>query len=192
MKLKRKAKRKKRKMINFTVGPVQSSDEVLKIGAEQVPYFRTEEFSQLMLENERLVKEFAKAPENAKAVFITGSWTASMEAAVMNTLTKNDKALVVNGGSFGARFVELLKIHEIPFTEIKLEAGKALTKEQIHFFIKGCEWIRGGDYGSGDAQHYQNILQIHLIFLHLSNLLLLLNHIFCHSLFLLCLFLAKI
>lgn len=27
-----------------------------------------------------------------------------------------------------------------------------------HFFIKGCEWIRGGDYGSGDAQHYQNIL----------------------------------
>ena len=129
MKLKSKAKRKKRKMINFTVGPVQSSDEVLKIGAEQVPYFRTEEFSQLMLENERLVKEFAKAPENAKAVFITGSGTASMEAAVMNTLTKNDKALVVNGGSFGARFVELLKIHEIPFTEIKLEAGKALTKE---------------------------------------------------------------
>ncbi len=27
-----------------------------------------------------------------------------------------------------------------------------------HFFIKGCEWIRGGLYGSGDAQHYQNIL----------------------------------
>lgn len=27
-----------------------------------------------------------------------------------------------------------------------------------HFFIKGCEWVRGGDYGSGDAQHYQNIL----------------------------------
>ena len=27
-----------------------------------------------------------------------------------------------------------------------------------HFFIKGCEWVCGGDYGSGDAQHYQNIL----------------------------------
>lgn len=27
-----------------------------------------------------------------------------------------------------------------------------------HFFIKGCEWVRGGDQGSGDAQHYQNIL----------------------------------
>ena len=27
-----------------------------------------------------------------------------------------------------------------------------------HFFIKGCEWVSGGNYGSGDAQHYQNIV----------------------------------
>ncbi|MBE6541826.1 MAG: hypothetical protein E7672_05200 [Ruminococcaceae bacterium] len=27
-----------------------------------------------------------------------------------------------------------------------------------HLFIKGCEWVAGGDYGSGDAQHYQNIV----------------------------------
>ncbi len=27
-----------------------------------------------------------------------------------------------------------------------------------HFFIKGCEWVKGGVYGSGDAQHYQNIV----------------------------------
>lgn len=27
-----------------------------------------------------------------------------------------------------------------------------------HFFIKGCEWVKGGNYGSGDAQHYQNIV----------------------------------
>ncbi|MBQ8388919.1 MAG: hypothetical protein IJX46_08345 [Clostridia bacterium] len=27
-----------------------------------------------------------------------------------------------------------------------------------HFFIKGCEWINGTVVGSGDAQHYQNIV----------------------------------
>ena len=27
-----------------------------------------------------------------------------------------------------------------------------------HFFIKGCEWICGDNYGSGDAQHYQNLV----------------------------------
>ncbi|MBQ8717873.1 MAG: pyruvate formate lyase family protein, partial [Clostridia bacterium] len=27
-----------------------------------------------------------------------------------------------------------------------------------HFFIKGCEWVNGQYIGSGDAQHYQNIV----------------------------------
>ena len=53
-------------MINFTVGPVQSNDSVLAIGAEQVPYFRTSEFSEMMLENEKLVKKFAKASDDSK------------------------------------------------------------------------------------------------------------------------------
>ena len=98
-------------MLNFTVGPVMSSERVLAIGAEQVPYFRTPEFSSIMLENEKLVKRFAKADENSRVCFITGSGTASMEAAVMNLFTKEDKVLVIDGGSFGHRFVELCEIH---------------------------------------------------------------------------------
>lgn len=118
-------------MINFTVGPVQSSEAVRAIGAEQVPYFRTAEFSELMFENEALVKKFAKASDDSRVVFITGSGSAGMETAIMNTLTPKDKAIVVNGGSFGERFVELLTLHEIPFTEIKLEPGKALKPEHL-------------------------------------------------------------
>ena len=118
-------------MINFTVGPVQSCNEVRAIGSENVPYFRTPEFSAVMKENEALMKKFAKAPASARVVFITGSGTASMEASVMNTLTKDDKAIVINGGSFGERFVEICELHEIPFAEIKLNAGKALTEEML-------------------------------------------------------------
>ncbi|MBP3713940.1 MAG: alanine--glyoxylate aminotransferase family protein [Phocaeicola sp.] len=118
-------------MINFTVGPVMSSDAVRAIGAEQVPYFRTEEFSKLMLENERLVKKFAHTTDDSRVVFMTCSGSGGMETAIMNTLTKEDKALVINGGSFGKRFVELLTLHEIPFTEIKLEYGKALKPEHL-------------------------------------------------------------
>ena len=118
-------------MLNFTVGPVMSSDVVRSIGAEQVPYFRTPEFSEIMLENERLMKKFAKAGDDARVVFITGSGTASMEAVVMNVFDKNDKVLVVNGGSFGHRFVELCELYEIPHEEIHLEHGQALKKEQL-------------------------------------------------------------
>ena len=39
-------------MLNFTVGPVMSSKAVLEIGGEQTPYFRNDEFSKVMLENE--------------------------------------------------------------------------------------------------------------------------------------------
>lgn len=118
-------------MINFTVGPVQSSDNIRAIGAEQVPYFRTSEFSEIMLENERLVKKFAHSTDDSRVVFLTCSGSGGMEAAIMNTLTKADKALVINGGSFGQRFVELLILHEIPFTEIKLEHGKTLKQEHL-------------------------------------------------------------
>lgn len=118
-------------MINFTVGPVQSSEAVRSIGAEQVPYFRTAEFSELMLENERLIKKFAHTTEDSRVVFMTCSGSGGMETAIMNCLNKNDKALVINGGSFGERFVELLSLHEIPFTEIKLEHGKALKPEHL-------------------------------------------------------------
>ena len=110
-------------MLNFTVGPVMASDEVRAIGAEQVPYFRTAEFSAIMKENEQLMKQFAKASDDARTVFITGSGTASMEAVVMNVFTPADKVLVVNGGSFGHRFVQLCEIHEIHIQKSSLRWG---------------------------------------------------------------------
>ena len=123
-------------MLNFTVGPVQSSEATRKIGYEQVPYFRTPEFSEVMLENERLMKKFAKATEDSRVVFMTGSGTASMEAAVMNVFNENDNVLIVNGGSFGQRFVDLCELHDIKFTQIKLNFGEKLTKEKLYEYDK--------------------------------------------------------
>lgn len=119
-------------MINFTVGPVQSDAETLAIGNKQVPYFRTSEFSSLMIENERIIKSLFDCEESGRVVFMTGSGTASMEASVMNLFTEKDKVLVVNGGSFGHRFVEICEIHGIPFEEIKLEYGEELTTEKLN------------------------------------------------------------
>lgn len=122
-------------MINFTVGPVQMDDETRNLGNEQIPYFRTPEFSSIMKENERLLCSFFDAPDNSRVIFMTGSGTASMEGGVINFFTKEDKVLVVNGGSFGQRLIELCEIHEIPFTEIKLDYGKPLTEKHLSQFI---------------------------------------------------------
>lgn len=48
------------------------------------------------------------------------------------------------------------------FFEKDLASGVLTVDEArellAHFLIKGCEWVCGGDYGSGDAQHYQNLV----------------------------------
>lgn len=142
-------------MLNFTVGPVMSSPEILAIGGEQVPYFRTQEFSDIMLENERLMKEFVNAPENAKAVFITGSGTASMEAVVMNVFTPNDKLIVIDGGSFGHRFTQLCDIHGIPNTAIKPALGHTVTREMLEPFKgKGYTGLLVNIHETSTGVHY--------------------------------------
>lgn len=118
-------------MLNFAVGPVMMDDVVLNVGSQQIPYFRTSEFSKVMLENEKIMKALVNGADNARCVFITGSGTASMEATVASVLSEDDKVLVVNGGSFGQRFVDLCKIYQIPFEEIIIERGEYLTKEKL-------------------------------------------------------------
>ena len=119
-------------MLNFTVGPVMCSEAVCAVGGEQVPYFRTPEFSALMFENESLMLKFAKAPTGSKVAFMTNSSTGSMEAVVMNCFASSDKVLVIDGGSFGHRFVELCEIHEIPHVALKLNHGQKLTRERLN------------------------------------------------------------
>lgn len=139
-------------MLNFTVGPVMSSEKVRKIGGEQTPYFRNDEFSQVILENERLMKEFVFASENSKTIFITGSGTAAMEASILNVFTNEDKVLIINGGGFGQRFVELCQIHQIPYDEIKLDFGKNINENILKeysdkgytgFLVNICETSSG-------------------------------------------------
>lgn len=105
----------------FTPGPVKMSEEILQVGAMQTPYFRNSEFSDVTFACENGLLEMVNAPEGSKVVFLTASGTAGMESAVMNLLNKNDNALVVNGGGFGARFVDICATHEIPHTNFKVK-----------------------------------------------------------------------
>ncbi len=118
-------------MLNFTVGPVMSDKEVLEISSHSAPYFRTPEFSRIMLENETKLLKLMKAPTGSRCVFLTASGTGAMEAIVMHVLNEQDKVLVVNGGSFGQRFVDLCRLHNRTMTEIKVPFGHQLKQEQL-------------------------------------------------------------
>ena len=105
----------------FTPGPVKMSEEILAVGAKQTPYFRNSEFSDVTFACENGLLEMVNAPEGSKVIFLTASGTAGMESAVMNLLNKDDNALVVNGGGFGQRFVDICTTHAIPHTDFKVK-----------------------------------------------------------------------
>ena len=113
----------------FTIGPTQMYKSTLEVRSKVVPYFRTPEFSELMLENEALVKKLQFAEEDAKVVFLTCSGSGAMEATVINCFDKNDKLLVISGGTFGERFEKICQIHHIPFEALKLGADEELRAE---------------------------------------------------------------
>ena len=118
-------------MINFSVGPVQSSEQILEVASKSTPYFRTKAFSELMLDNERMILDLLGAPACSRACFVTGSGTASMESVVMSVCSQSDRALVVDGGGFGHRFCELLDLHAVPYDAIQVERGEALKPEDL-------------------------------------------------------------
>ena len=105
----------------FTPGPVKMSEEILQLGAKQTPYFRNSKFSEVTFACENGLLEMVNAPAGSKVIFLTASGTAGMEAAVMNLLNKDDNALVVNGGGFGQRFVDICSTHGISHTNFKVK-----------------------------------------------------------------------
>ena len=87
-----------------------------------------------------------------------GTPTSFREAVLSLWFTFAFTRLCGNWSGIG-RIDEMLE----PFLQADLAAGKITLEEArevlAHFFIKGCEWIRADTpVGSGDAQHYQNIV----------------------------------
>lgn len=117
------------KKLLMVLGPTEIEDDILELGAHPQVYNRTPEFTEVLKGiHENLQYLF----QTKNPVFILGnSGTGAMEAAVTNILSKGDKALVVNGGTFGARWTEICQKHKVIVEEIKLESGTTVAPEEI-------------------------------------------------------------
>ena len=139
----------------FTVGPTQMRKEIMEVGGQLVPYFRTPEFSEIMLDSDRLLKKFMNAGRDAQSIYLTCSGTGAMEATIMNCFTKNDKVLIVDGGTFGHRFVDLCKVHGIPHDSICIRFDEILTEKHFKKFdIFGYRVVFVNIEGTATGQLY--------------------------------------
>ena len=55
--------------LNFAVGPVMMHESIRSIGKEQIPYFRTQEFSKVMKENEELLFWYGRDGNGSNELF---------------------------------------------------------------------------------------------------------------------------
>jgi aspartate aminotransferase-like enzyme len=110
-------------------GPTQVPEEVLLEMAKPIIHHRTTEFSATFKEVSDKLKILFGTDQ--QVLILAGSGTAAMEAAMINTMSKNDTILVVNAGKFGARWIQIAEKYDINVISIDLEWGYSVKVEQI-------------------------------------------------------------
>ena len=121
-------------MKHFIVGPVEMYESTKSVLTKGYTYFRTEEYGNMVKKCLSKVSEYLGNSEENSLIYLAASGTGAMEAAVDNCMNKNDKALVINGGSFGHRFCDLLEWHGIQYDSINLEWNEVVNLEHLKPF----------------------------------------------------------
>lgn len=111
-------------MLLLAPGPVPIEHDIASIGAiEMLPYFRGRDFANLMIN----LTEDAKVLFDTKAtpLTITASGTGLMEMAIVNLLNPKDSVVVINGGNFGKKWVNMCKAFELRVLDFSVELGRS-------------------------------------------------------------------
>ena len=113
----------------FTPGPVPVPSEVLIEMAKPIIHHRTAEFEKIFEEVRDGLKYIYQTKE--EVFVLASSGTGAMEAGIVNTLSKGDKVLVINGGKFGERWGKISKAYGLEVEEIAVEWGTAVKPEAV-------------------------------------------------------------
>jgi len=118
-----------RKNFILAPGPTPVPPEVLLKMAQPIIHHRTPQFEAILAEAIGQLKEMLRTSN--ETLILTSSGSGALEAALVNTLGSDEKALVVRGGKFGERWGNICDAFGIPFTPIDIEWGTAVDPETI-------------------------------------------------------------
>ena len=102
-------------------GPTPVPPEVLLAMAMPIIHHRAPEFLPLFEEARQNLKWLFQTKNDV--LILSSSGTGGMEGSVTNFLSPGDKALVINGGKFGERWLKICQAYGITPVEIKVEWG---------------------------------------------------------------------
>jgi aspartate aminotransferase-like enzyme len=115
-------------------GPTPIPNEVALAMAETMIHHRTPQFAKIFSEVREGLKEVFGTKNDV--LILASSGTGAMEAAVSNLFSPGEKVLVVNGGKFGERWLEISKAFGLVPVDLKVEWGKPVKLEAIEQSLK--------------------------------------------------------
>jgi aspartate aminotransferase-like enzyme len=113
----------------FSPGPTPVPERVLLAMAGPVMHHRDPGYEVLFQEVREGLKYVFQTKQ--EVLVLASSGTGAMEAAVCNTLSRGDEALVVRGGKFGERWGEICEAYGVNFTPLDVTWGEAVDPAAI-------------------------------------------------------------
>jgi aspartate aminotransferase-like enzyme len=122
-------------------GPTPVPNEVALAMSETMIHHRTPQFNQI----------FDQARQGLKTLFgtkndvlmLASSGTGAMEASVANLFSPGDKVLVINGGKFGERWLNIANAFGLNPVELKVEWGQAVRVDAVEKQLKAHPDLKG-------------------------------------------------
>ncbi|GIW53741.1 MAG: class V aminotransferase [Nitrospiraceae bacterium] len=144
-------------------GPTPVPPEVLLAMARPIIHHRAPEFAQVFAEVREDLKWLFQTRNDV--LILASSGTGGMEGAVSNFLSPGDKALCVNAGKFGERWVKLCKTFGAQVAEIKVEWGRAVDPQAVADALKKdpsikAVYVQASETSTGVAHDVKTLAEI--------------------------------
>src|SRR5919201_2262122 len=110
-------------------GPTFVPQAVLAASARPLINHRGPEFAALLAALTRALQDFLRTEHDV--LCLTASGSGGMEAAIANTLSAGDKALVFSCGAFGERFANIAKAYGVDARRVDVPYGRAVDPELV-------------------------------------------------------------
>ncbi len=113
----------------FAPGPTPVPEEVLAALARSPMHHRTAEFSALL---KRVRENLGFLYQTQQPTYVlSASGTGAMEAALTNCFSPGDEVVVINGGKFGERWMNIARKYALTVHEIPVQWGHGVDPQQI-------------------------------------------------------------
>ena len=112
-----------------TPGPTPVPDDIVEAMSNPMINHRGPEFLEIIFQATEQLKQVFMTRND---VFIlTASGTGALEAAIVNTLSPDDRVIAASAGSFGDRFIDMAEAFGADVRRLEFEWGEAIDPDAI-------------------------------------------------------------